>query len=251
MGYYDDYAAADAKVKTLTAQLADAQAVLDKLASEFVKGGPDVSQFQGDIDWPKVRGAGYDVAFIKVADGDILDPSYSAARLTAMRSAGLVLGPYYFARVASSGNLERTGRIEAGMAVYNAFRQGWGKGDLPLVYDFENLNGQTVDKAANQLVDFVRTYKYIMGGSPIIYTTPSFWSSVLPNLSASDISNFIAACPLWIAHWDVPAPTVPQPWTDWAFWQFTNKATVPGITSPCDLNRCNLTKTQLNALRLT
>lgn len=251
MGYYDDYTSAETRVKELETLLSDAKALLQKLLGEFVKGGPDVSQFQGDIDWTKVRGAGYELSFVKVSDGDILDPTYTSARLAAMRTAGLLVSPYYFARVASAGNSERTGRIEAGMAIHFAFRQGWGKGDLPLVYDFETLNGQTADKAAKQVVDFTRTYKYIMGHMPIIYTTPSFWESISASLSQTDVDNFISPCPLWIAHWGVTKPTIPKPWTDWSFWQYTDKGSVPGITNACDLNSCNLTKTQLNALRLT
>ena len=31
-------------------------------------------------------------------------------------------------------------------------------------------------------------------------------------------------------------PTVPLGWTSWAFWQFTQTGTVPGIATSVDLN---------------
>jgi len=41
----------------------------------------------------------------------------------------------------------------------------------------------------------------------------------------------------------MPAP--PPPWTQTAFWQFTETATVPGISTPADGNRFNGTADQL------
>ena len=67
--------------------------------------GPDVSEHQGNVDWEKVA-KDHDLAIVRVADGDDLDPWYTEERIRAVREAGLLLAPYYFARVA----LNRDGR---------------------------------------------------------------------------------------------------------------------------------------------
>jgi len=46
--------------------------------------------------------------------------------------------------------------------------------------------------------------------------------------------------PLWVASWDVPAPTLPAGWTTWALWQFTSTGTVPGITGDVDLDYAHI-----------
>lgn len=78
--------------------------------------GPDVSEHQGDVDWKKVRGK-HQLAIVRVADGDHRDPFYTEARIEAIRKAGLLLAPYYFARVASPQNNQRSGAEEAKMVL--------------------------------------------------------------------------------------------------------------------------------------
>lgn len=250
MSLLDDIETAKTRVTDLAAQLVDAQASLAALEASAVKGGPDVSSAQGDVDWAKVKAAGYDLVFPKVADGDVVDATFSSGRIAAIKSAGLSYAPYYYGRVASAGNNERNARAECAMAVYFATRQGWGKaGDLPMVYDFEEVNDQTAAKAAAHLAEWVVGYRGLMGHYPILYTAPAFFGQI--NLALTDAQrSWVRSCPLWIAHWSVSAPTVPAPWTDWTFWQYTNKATVSGVTGAVDNNRANLTKTALDGLRI-
>lgn len=256
MGLFEDIEAARVLVTNLRTEVTEAQSRLSAaekalvdLEALVVKGGPDVSVHQGSIDWAKVAGAGCDLAFHRIADGDLVDATYTPARIAAIKSAGLSYAPYYFARVASDGNGQRDGRVEAAMAIYFAGKQGWGKpGDLPLAYDIETLNGQTSAKARTHVIQFINAYKGMMGHAPILYTTPDFWTNTLA--PGSGLLAAAVDCPLWIAHWGVSAPTVPAPWTNWAFWQYTDKATVPGISSPCDNNRVNISREALDALRL-
>src|SRR5205823_168682 len=57
------------------------------------------------------------------------------------------------------------------------------------------------------------------------YTSASFMSGI------GNPSGF-AEYPLFVAHWGVSCPNIPAPWSDWAFWQFTDSATVPGVPDP-------------------
>src|SRR5262245_508750 len=98
--------------------------------------GPDVSEHQGNVDWGKVA-HDHEVAIVRLADGDHRDPWYTEERVRAVRDAGLVLAPYYFARVASPQNDQRDGAKEADMARGFAKSRGWKwPGDMPLIYDF-------------------------------------------------------------------------------------------------------------------
>jgi lysozyme len=250
MGAYDDIVSVRADVDALAQELESTKARLADLEANVVKGGPDVSSVQGDVNWPAVKGAGYDICFPKVADGDVVDATFSAARIANIKSAGLSYAPYYFGRVASPANNQRNGRLEAAMAVYFASRQGWGReGDLPLVYDFESANSQSVQDAATHLLKFIGGYRGLMTHYPIIYTMPAFFAQINAVLTADQRAS-VANCPLWVAHWDVLKPTVPSPWSDWTFWQYTNKGSVPGVTGPVDVSRANITTAQLSSLRI-
>jgi lysozyme len=197
--------------------------------------GFDVSDVQGDVDFARARASGNAFAIVRVADGDVHDARYGPGRVAALRQSGLAWFPYYFGRVASQVNDQRSGAAEAAMAIRLARKAGWGrKGDLPLGYDFETPNGQPAPKCARHLLQFVDAYRRTRGHFPIIYTGPSFWSKILPHLTAGQLER-VRRCPLWIAHWDVPQPQLLEPWGDtWLLWQHTNHGTVAGVAKKCD-----------------
>ncbi len=250
MSFHTDLADARNRVIIAQAALTEAENQLAALLAQAVKDGPDVSQFQGNIDWNAMATAGAGFTFTRTSDGDIRDTSYSGTRVAAVRQAGIPLGVYHFGRVASPGNNERDGRVEAGMACHFATQHGWGKkGDLPLAYDFETLNGQDAPKAAKHLLQFVKTYDWIMQHPPIVYTNPATINAIAPHIGAQDL-DALARCHLWIAHWGVPAPTVPSPWIDWTFWQHTSTGSIPGVTGNVDLNHFSGSKSDLDALKI-
>jgi lysozyme len=197
--------------------------------------GFDVSDVQGDVDFDKAHAAGNAFAVVRVADGDVRDTRYGPGRVAALRESGLAWFPYYFGRVASAQNGERNGTAEAAMAIQLARKGGWGrKSDLPLVYDFETANGQPPAKCARHLLQFVTAYRKARGHYPIIYTGPSFWTSILPHLTTAQ-RNQVKRCPLWIAHWEVPDPGSLAPWGKaWALWQDSDHGSVPGVSTKVD-----------------
>jgi lysozyme len=197
--------------------------------------GFDVSDVQGDVDFAKAHASGNSFAIVRVADGDVHDARYGPGRIAALRESGLAWFPYYFGRVASRENNERNGGAEASMAVQLARKAGWGsKDDLPLAYDFETANGQPAPKCARHLMQFVDAYRKARGHYPILYTGPSFWTSILPHLSSSRRDR-VRRCPLWLAHWEVPKPQAIEPWGDtWMIWQYSDHGTIPGVSTKCD-----------------
>jgi GH25 family lysozyme M1 (1,4-beta-N-acetylmuramidase) len=198
--------------------------------------GPDVSEHQGDVDWQKVA-RDHELAIVRVSDGDHRDAFYNAARVKAVRDAGLILAPYYFARVASPQNNQRNGAAEAEMVLRFAKAGGWKwPGDLPLIYDFETDNGQGADKCARHVVEFVRAYHRSEGHHPGLYTMPGFWLRVLPHLGTQE-RRLLARCFLHQAQWDVASPQPLAPWKGPTIWQWTDHGRSPGVSGGVDMNR--------------
>jgi lysozyme len=204
----------------------------------------DVSEHNGSVDWKQV-GRRMGGVYVRVADGDHRDPTYGPQRVAEIRASNLTWGPYYFARVASAQNSQRSGAAEAKMAIEFARAAGWPKaGDLPLAYDFETLNGQPAAKAARHIGQFVRAYAKEMGHLPLIYTMPGMWPAVDRALSPKDRA-FVSRCPLWVAHWGVSQPIVPEPWKSYSIWQDTDHATCAGVRGPCDHSKLGVALSKL------
>jgi GH25 family lysozyme M1 (1,4-beta-N-acetylmuramidase) len=209
--------------------------------------GPDVSEHQGDVDWKKVS-TKHELAIVRVSDGDHRDAFYGQARVDAVRKAGLLLAPYYFARVASPQNGQRDGAKEAAMVLRFAKEGGWTwPGDLPLIYDFETDNGQPADKCARHVVQFVRAYKRSEGHHPGIYTMPGFWERILPHLKAAE-RQLIARCFLHQAEWGVDRPRPLAPWKGATLWQWTDHGRSPGVSGAVDMNRSVAPEARVRAL---
>jgi GH25 family lysozyme M1 (1,4-beta-N-acetylmuramidase) len=116
--------------------------------------------------------------------------------------------------------------------------------ELPPVVDYECRTNIPPD-ANGQLWNFVSYVEAVTKRAPIIYTGPDYWK----NYGSGNVGW--KKFPLWIANYQVTKPYVPAPWTDWTFWQFTDRgqgniygAEALGI----DLNYYNGTIEQLQAL---
>ena len=196
--------------------------------------GLDVSYYQGTIDWPRVRAAGYAFAFLRVSDGTgFRDPKFASYWVGA-KAAGLVRGAYQFFRpnqdVAAQADLliAAVGRPAAG--------------DLPPVIDVEAAGGLAPATVAARVRQWVDRVKAATGVDPIVYTGKYFWRDQVGGPTT------FARNPLWIAQYTTLCPDLTPPWSTWAFWQHTDKGTVPGIAGAVDLDRFNGTVAELQAL---
>jgi GH25 family lysozyme M1 (1,4-beta-N-acetylmuramidase) len=234
-------------VATPSGQTYDRLAAKANHEGEPMLTGPDVSEHQGNVEWDKVAHS-HELAIIRIADGDHRDPWCTEARARSVRGAGLLLAPYYFARVASPQNSERDGEAEAKMAIAFAKSRGWRwPGDLPLIYDFETSNAQPASKCAEHVVQFVRAYHASEGHYPGIYTMPGFWEQILPHLSKSD-KRLVARCFLHQAEWLVDAPRPLEPWSGPVLWQWTDSGSCEGVSGAVDMNRSVASEREVLAL---
>lgn len=100
-------------------------------------------------------------------------------------------------------------------------------GELDLVIDYEcRTNNPGRATSLNYLKTFGERLIAITGNIPMIYTSPGFWAE----FGSSDL--YWQKYKLWLANYTTidPAtgqlkpPTIPAPWRQWLFWQFTDKA---------------------------
>jgi lysozyme len=203
-------------------------------ASGTTTNGVDVSYYNGTINWPKVKAAGYPFAFIRISDGTgFKDPQF-AANWSGAQAAGVLRGIYQFFRPAEDVN------AQADMVIAAAGTPG--PGDLPPVIDVEvtgNLSPATV--AAN-VRTWVNRVKAGTGVDPIVYTGKYFWRDQVGG-PTTFVNN-----PLWIAQYTTLCPDLTPPWNTWAFWQYSESGTVAGMSGQVDMDRFNGTLAELQAM---
>ena len=186
--------------------------------------GVDVSRWQGDIDWMKLRTQGANFAFIKATDGgDHLDPMFQKNWRRA-KEAGIKRGAYHFfywCRVASS---------QAEWFIRNVPKD---PDALPPVIDAE-YNGESSCKkrlSRAKYVEKIRVFAEMLerhyGKRPIIYTAPDFY--------ADNLSGELTEYPFWLrsvaAH-----PSKRYPNRRWMFWQYSGSGLSHGVSGKIDLN---------------
>lgn len=185
--------------------------------------GIDVSKWQGDINWPKVAGAGIKFAFIRVSDGLGYPDGKFQYNWEEARAAGVLRGVYQYFRAGQSAEeqawylLDQMGPLE--------------KGDLPPVIDVETMDGQSAAVVVDKVGKWLKLVESETGVKPLIYTGAGFWNG----LGSNELSDY----PLWVANWQTDCPLMPAGWTQWDFWQKSATGKVAGIAGDVDLDVFN------------
>ncbi len=186
--------------------------------------GVDISRWQGDIDWQKLRGQGANFVYIKATDGgDHLDPMFRKNWKNAER-AGLKRGAYHFFYWC------RTASEQADWFIRNVPKV---KGALPPVIDVEwNHTSRCKKRPSRENVlekmqVFMDKLEAHYGQRPIIYTAPDFY--------ADNLKGAFKNHPFWLrsvaAH-----PSKVYPGRDWVFWQYSGSGLSHGVEGRIDLN---------------
>lgn len=186
--------------------------------------GVDVSRWQGDIDWVKLRTQGANFAYIKATDGgDHLDPMFRKNWREA-KAAGIKRGAYHFfywCRVASQ---------QADWFIRNVPKEA---DALPPVIDVE-WNGDSSCKrrpspaqVREKMQVFMDRLEQHYGKRPIIYTAPDFYDD---NLKGA-FTNY----PFWLRA-VAQHPSKVYPGRPWTFWQYSGSGLSQGVNEKIDLN---------------
>ncbi|MBO9135107.1 MULTISPECIES: glycoside hydrolase family 25 protein [Rhizobium] len=186
--------------------------------------GVDVSRWQGDIDWDRLRTQGANFAYIKATDGgDHLDPMFKTNWRKA-KEAGVRRGAYHFFYWC------RTAGEQADWFIRNVPREA---NALPPVIDVE-WNGQSAckqrisrAKVLEKIQVFAEKLERHYGRRPIIYTAPDFYRD--------NLQGELLDYPFWLrsvaAH-----PSELYPGRKWLFWQYSGSGLTDGVRGKIDLN---------------
>jgi GH25 family lysozyme M1 (1,4-beta-N-acetylmuramidase) len=205
--------------------------------------GPDVSHYQGHVDWVKVKGAGASFAGVKVSEGSRGVDSEFKQNWPAIFKAGIMVRLAYH-----YGHIEGDPRVEAAHYVATVRDAGgFHRGDFA-VLDAEDVcpASSHVSKQAAGLWAAVWLDEVVrLTGLPrrrvLVYTGAWWWGP----RTGYDARPAEAGHPLWLAAYTQESQLNHAPWGTWRFWQYTN-GTKPQVWTPgvgkCDQNVFNGTK---------
>ncbi|PWV99269.1 lysozyme [Hoeflea marina] len=187
--------------------------------------GIDVSKYQGEIDWEKVRANGIAFAFMKATEGGDRSDARFGQYWRQAGQAGIVHAPYHFYYFCTPA------AQQAAWYIANVPRASV---KMPPVIDME-WNPQSPSCKLRPDPETVRSEMQIWlnaverhyGKKPIIYTTVDF--------HRENLNGHFRGYQFWLrsvaAH-----PEKIYPNHHWTFWQYTGTGVVPGIEGDADIN---------------
>lgn len=189
--------------------------------------GIDVSKYNRDIDWEKVKASGIEYAIIRLgyrgsSTGSLVEDPYYERNIKGAREAGLKTGVYFFTQA-----LNETEAVEeASMVCALCPKEDL---DLPVFLDVESAGGRGDLVAKDQRTANIRAFVETLEGkgySAGVYANKKWLTSYI---NADEISDF----PIWLAQYKVERPTYEGKYDAW---QYSSKGHVEGIEGYVDLD---------------
>ncbi len=169
--------------------------------------GVDVSVYQGNFDWAASKAGGTVFGYARISDGTGTIDSTFDGNWANMMSAGVLRGAYQFFEPGEDAT------AQANLMVQKVGGQ-LGGGDLPCMIDVEVTGGQSGATILAKVQQWLQIVQAGTGKPPIIYTGPYFWES--------NVGGGLDNVSLWTADYGPACPLVPNGWTKWAFWQYSD-----------------------------
>lgn len=193
-------------------------------AHSFKIKGIDVSHYQGEINWGKVREEREDLqfAYMKATEGQDYTDRYFKDNWNNAKDTGLLLGAYHFFTTQSSGEQQANHFIAI---VPNE------PTNLPPVIDIEIALEHEVEEIEKELMVLSDRLEQHYNKKPILYVTYATYNKYVAGRSVFDNHD------IWIRD-IVKRPTLKEG-RDWTLWQYINRGRVAGIDAYVDINVFN------------
>lgn len=198
--------------------------VVKKYKNENNKIGIDISKWQGDVDFSKLKDAGVEFVMIRVGttngkEGEfVLDPKF-IQNIKGANDANIPVGVYFY----SYANSERQAKKEARWVLSQI--DGYDV-DLPIAFDFEDWsNFNSYKLSFYELSNVAETFLKAIekeGYDGMLYSSKTYLENIWFKTDAK----------VWLAHYT----TETNYKGDYVMWQLSNIGRVDGILGSVDIN---------------
>lgn len=185
--------------------------------------GIDVSGWQGEIDFAKVKNAGINFVYIKSSEGKNTVDRYFRRNYEKAKANELKIGFYHYVRA-------RTVEDAVLEAEHFANTIAGTVPDCKLAMDFENFGNLSINEINRISIAFLEKVEELTKKKMIIYSNT--WAA--RNIFSKELAN---KYPLWIAQYYVSNPSDNGKWNNWEGFQYTDKGRIPGINGYVDRDK--------------
>lgn len=207
-------------------------------AEKYEVKGVDVSEYQGEIDWDKIKSQGIDFAFIKATEGSTSKDNCFDTNFSKLKQMNdILIGCYHFFSFETKGEeqaqnyINVVGNIEKESNLF-----------LPIIdieyYSYYKKAKPSKEWVLEELQNLLNKMEEEYRLKPIIYTTMEFYNDYIKgNFEEYD---------LWIRD-IVFNPSLNLENRKWEFWQYTGKGRLDGYKGEekfIDLNVFNGSKSE-------
>lgn len=207
-------------------------------AEKYEVKGVDVSEYQGEIDWDKIKSQGIDFAFIKATEGSTSKDNYFDTNFSKLKQMeDMLVGCYHFFSFETKGEEQAQNYINVVGNVENDNSL-----IIPIVdieyYSYYKKAKPSKEWVLEELQNLLNKMEEEYRLKPIIYTTMEFYNDYIKgNFEEYD---------LWIRD-IVFNPSLNLENRKWEFWQYTGKGRLDGYKGEekfIDLNVFNGSKSE-------
>lgn len=171
---------------------------------------PDLSEWQGQVDWARLAAGGYPAAIIRAYNGGRADHQWARNRSQAHAHHVRALGLYAYLTPGGAGAIEDQAHEFVRLVGHLQ------PGEWPIVdYEAAHLHPDML----RVWVDYVA--RHLHGAAPWLYTSEY--------LLRSEHLDAVPAHRTWVAAYGQSEPREAH-----ELWQYTDHRTVPGVAEPCD-----------------
>lgn len=182
--------------------------------------GIDVSKWQGDVDFAKVRAAGYEFVIINAGYGRYISQKdkYFEDNYKKARAAGLGVGAYWYSYAVNASEAKQEAKVFLQAVKGKVF-------DYPLCYDIEDssqakLSNTVIGDMINGFCGHLESKGYYAA----LYSYANFLNTKVPAECKKKYD-------VWVAAYDVSKPSYNG---DYGMWQYTSSGKVNGVNGNCD-----------------
>ena len=189
--------------------------------------GIDVSQHQGDIQWPLVKNSNKKFSGVRIGWGEARNASggeldaKALVNLDACVANGIPPMPYMY----SYAQTVEEAKMEANFVKTILTKYPRSTFAYPIAYDVEDQQYQgNID--INPIIDAFCEEIHDSGYKVIVYTSLDWFENKVNDINKGKWFT-------WLAQWDVDQPEFMP-----SIWQYSDKGSVEGISGNVDLNIC-------------
>lgn len=188
-------------------------------SSKTIYKGMDVSEWQGNIDFRKVRADGIEIVYIRSSQGFSYEDSKFERNYKEAKKYGLKVGVYHY----MTARTEEEAREQARFFISVVCKK---QIDCKIAMDFEsfgNLSKKEINKVA---IAFLKEVQELCDKEVIVYSN----TYAARNIFSEEVAKY----PLWVAQYEVSKPSSNGNWKYWQGWQYTSTGRVNGINGNVD-----------------